>query len=126
MRAVRVIEYGGPEVLVPVEMQDPAPAEGEVVVRAEAIDTIQLETLIRGGWGQAFGIQLPYVPGGAAAGTVVSVGPGVDPSWSGRRALAGAARRKRTPSSSAPVPSGWCPCRTASVCRRRLRWPTTA
>ncbi|MBA3292883.1 MAG: zinc-binding dehydrogenase [Geodermatophilaceae bacterium] len=94
MRAVRVIEYGGPEVLVPVEMQDPAPAEGEVVVRAEAIDTIQLETLIRGGWGQAFGIQLPYVPGGAAAGTVVSVGPGVDPSWSGRRVLAGAGTKE--------------------------------
>lgn len=90
MRAIRVTEYGGPEVLVPVEMQDPAPAEGEVVVRAEAIDTIQLDTQIRSGWGEAFGIQLPYVPGGAAAGTVVSVGPGVDPSWSGRRVLAGA------------------------------------
>jgi NADPH2:quinone reductase len=90
MRAVQVAEYGGPEVLVLVEMPDPVAAAGEVVVRAEAIDTIHLETQIRGGWCAAFGVEPPYVPGGAAAGTVVSVGPGVDPSWSGLRVLAGA------------------------------------
>ncbi|WP_159618872.1 zinc-binding dehydrogenase [Ruania rhizosphaerae] len=88
MRAVRVSEYGGPEVLVPVELPDPVAAAGEVVLRAEAIDTIYLETQIRGGWGEMFGVELPYVPGGAAAGTVVAVGPGVDPSWRGRRVLA--------------------------------------
>lgn len=90
MRAVRVSQYGGPEVLVPVNMPDPVAAAGEVVVRAEAIDTIYLETQIRGGWGEAFGVELPYVPGGAAAGTVVAVGPGVDPSWLDVRVLAGA------------------------------------
>ncbi|MER5177611.1 zinc-binding dehydrogenase [Streptomyces sp. NPDC002896] len=91
MRAIRVAEYGGPEVLVPVEVPDPVPGEGEVVVRAEAVDTINVETQIRRGhWGEAFGITPPYVPGGAAAGTVVSVGPSVDPSWIGRRVVAGA------------------------------------
>lgn len=90
MHAVRVAKYGGPEVLVPVELPDPVAETGEVVIRAEAIDTIYLETQIRGGWGEAFGIEPPYVPGGAAAGTVVSVGPDVDPSWGGRRVLAGA------------------------------------
>lgn len=89
MRAVRVAEYGGPEVLVSTEIPDPVAGAGEVVVRAEAIDTIHLETQIRGGWGEAFGVVPPYVPGGAAAGTVVSVGAGVDPSWTGRRVLAG-------------------------------------
>lgn len=89
MRVVRVAEYGGPEVLVPVEMPDPVAESGEVVIRTEAIDTIHLETQIRSGWGEAFGITPPYVPGGAAAGTVVSVGPSVDPSWVGRRVLAG-------------------------------------
>ncbi|MBA4860860.1 zinc-binding dehydrogenase [Streptomyces sp. PSKA54] len=94
MRAVRVAEYGGPEVLVPMEVPDPVPGDGEVVVRAEAVDTIYVETQIRrGDWGEAFGITPPYVPGGAAAGTVVSVGPGVDPSWIGRRVLAGAGTR---------------------------------
>jgi NADPH:quinone reductase len=89
MRAIRVDEYGGPEVLAPVEVPDPVAGTGEVVVRAVAIDTIYLETQIRGGWGDAFGVEPPYVPGGAAAGTIVSVGPGVDPSWNGRRVLAG-------------------------------------
>ncbi|MGW1028013.1 zinc-binding dehydrogenase [Streptomyces sp. NPDC002577] len=94
MRAIRVAEHGGPEVLVPVELPDPTPGEGEVVVRAEAVDTIYVETQIRrGDWGEAFGITPPYVPGGAAAGTVVSVGPGVDASWAGRRVVAGAGTR---------------------------------
>ncbi|WP_433573192.1 zinc-binding dehydrogenase [Streptomyces sp. CA-251247] len=93
MRAIRVDGYGGPEVLVPVEEPDPVAGDGEVVVRAEAIDTIFVETQIRAGWGEAFGITPPYVPGGAAAGVVVSTGPGVDPSWTGRRVLAGAGTR---------------------------------
>ncbi|MFB7782123.1 zinc-binding dehydrogenase [Streptomyces vinaceus] len=88
MRAVRVDGYGGPEVLVPVELPDPVPGAGEVVVRAEAVDTIFVETQIRGGWGESFGIHPPYVPGGAAAGTVVAVGEGVDPHWRGRRVVA--------------------------------------
>lgn len=90
MRAIRVDGYGGPEVLVAAELPDPLPGEGEVVVRAEAVDTLFVETQIRGGWGEAFGITPPYVPGGAAAGVVTAVGPGVDPSWLGRRVLAGA------------------------------------
>ncbi|WP_030300518.1 zinc-binding dehydrogenase [Streptomyces katrae] len=88
MRAIRVDGYGGPEVLVPVELADPVPGAGEVVVRAEAVDTIYVETQIRGGWGASFGIHPPYVPGGAAAGTVAAVGEGVDPAWRGRRVVA--------------------------------------
>ncbi|MFD7081260.1 zinc-binding dehydrogenase [Streptomyces sp. NPDC002181] len=88
MRAIRVDGYGGPEVLVSVELPDPVPGPGEVVVRAEAVDTIFVETQIRGGWGASFGIHPPYVPGGAAAGTVVAVGEGVDPLWRGRRVVA--------------------------------------
>ncbi|MDJ0381288.1 zinc-binding dehydrogenase [Streptomyces sp. G-G2] len=88
MRAIQVNEYGGPEVLVPVELADPVPEAGEVLVRAEAIDTIYVETQIRGGWGEAFGVHPPYVPGGAAAGTVVAAGEGVDPAWIGRRVVA--------------------------------------
>lgn len=125
MHAVRVAEYGGPEVLVPVESPDPVAGTGEVVVRAEAIDTIYLETQIRGGWGEAFGVAPPYVPGGAAAGTVVSVGPEVDPSWVGRRVLPGPGPVAPTPSSSAPVSTGWYPSRMVSTWRRLPRWPTT-
>jgi NADPH2:quinone reductase len=93
MRAIQVVEYGGPEVLLPVDLPDPQAGDGEVVVQAEAVDTIYLETLIRGGWGEMFGVTVPYVPGGAAAGTVLSVGPGVPGSWLGRRVVAGAGTR---------------------------------
>ncbi|MEU1586917.1 zinc-binding dehydrogenase [Micromonospora sp. NPDC005710] len=93
MRAIQVSEYGGPEVLTPVELPDPQAGEGQVIVRAEAVDTIYVETQIRGGWGERFGVTPPYVPGGAAAGTVLSIGPGVSASWLGRHVLAGAGTR---------------------------------
>lgn len=93
MRAIQVTRYGGPAVLAPVDLPDPLAGTGEVVVRAEAIDTIYLETQIRGGWGEVFGVTLPYVPGGAAAGTVVSTGSGVPESWLGRRVVAGPGTR---------------------------------
>ncbi len=90
MRAIRVDRFGGPEVLTPVELPDPVPGPGEVVVRAEAVDTIFVETRIRQGTaGDWFGITVPYVPGGAAAGTVVAVGAQVSPDWLGRGVLAG-------------------------------------
>lgn len=93
MQAVQVSQYGGPEVLAAVELPEPVAGPGEVLLRAEAIDTLFLDTQIRGGWGERFGVAPPYVPGGAASGAVTSVGPGVDPSWVGRRALAGAGTR---------------------------------
>ncbi|MEU1363367.1 zinc-binding dehydrogenase [Micromonospora zamorensis] len=93
MRAIQVSEYGGPEVLILVDLPDPQAGEGEVIVRAEAVDTIYLETQIRGGWGETFGVTPPYVPGGAAAGTVISIGPGVSASWLGRQVVAGAGTR---------------------------------
>ncbi|MDG9675513.1 zinc-binding dehydrogenase [Micromonospora sp. DH14] len=93
MRAIQVSSYGGPEVLTSVDLPDPQAGEGEVIVRAEAVDTIYVETQIRGGWGERFGVTPPYVPGGAAAGTVVSTGPGVSASWLGRQVVAGAGTR---------------------------------
>ncbi|MBT2401076.1 zinc-binding dehydrogenase [Streptomyces sp. ISL-100] len=89
MRAIQVTEFGGPEVLVATELPDPVAGPGEVVVEVAVTDTIYVETQIRGGWGPQFGIEPPYVPGGAAAGTVLAVGEGVDPAWTGRRVVAG-------------------------------------
>jgi NADPH:quinone reductase len=91
VRAIQVSRFGGPEVLEPVELPDPVPGPVEVVVRNEAVDTIFVETNIRQGFRAAqFGIEPPYVPGGAAAGTVVAIGSDVPEHWLGRRVLAGA------------------------------------
>lgn len=88
MRAIHVAEFGGPEVLSLVELPDPVPGPGQVVVAMAAADVILLDTLLRGGWGQDFFPRtLPYVPGGGGAGTVVRTGDGVDPAWAGRRVV---------------------------------------
>ncbi|NUW44782.1 zinc-binding dehydrogenase [Nonomuraea rhodomycinica] len=89
MRAIQVAEFGGPEVLSPVELPDPTPGPGQVVVAMAAADVIFLDTLLRAGWGQEFFPRtLPYVPGGGGAGEVLETGEGVDPAWIGRRVVA--------------------------------------
>jgi NADPH2:quinone reductase len=89
VRAVRVHEFGGPEVLVAEEVPEPVAAAGQVVVGMDAADVIFLDTLLRGGWGQEFFPRHPpYIPGVGGAGQVLSVGADVDPAWLGRRVVA--------------------------------------
>jgi NADPH2:quinone reductase len=89
VRAVRVHEFGGPEVLVAEEVPEPVAGPGQVVVGLKAADVIFLDTLLRSGWGgEYFPLTPPYVPGGGGAGQVVSIGDGVDPAWLGRTVVA--------------------------------------
>jgi NADPH2:quinone reductase len=89
MRAIQVSSFGGPEVLTPVDLPDPEPGPGQVVVGLAAADVIFLDTLLRGGWGRDFfPMPMPYVPGHGGAGTVLRTGEGVDPQWTGRRVVA--------------------------------------
>lgn len=89
VRAVRVHEFGGPEVLVAEEVPEPVAGAGQVVVGMDAIDVIFLDTLLRSGWGlEFFPLHPPYIPGGGGAGHVLSVGEGVDPAWLGRHVVA--------------------------------------
>ncbi|MFI6639656.1 zinc-binding dehydrogenase [Streptomyces sp. NPDC050504] len=88
MRVIHATEFGGPEVLVPTEVPDAAAGPGEVVIAVSAVDTIFLETQLRAGdLGDYFRLEPPYVPGSGVAGTVRSVGAGVDPGWIGRRVV---------------------------------------
>ncbi|MGG8945869.1 zinc-binding dehydrogenase [Streptomyces lividans] len=85
MHAIHVASFGAPDVLTLVDLPDPVPGPGQVVVGMVAADVIFLDTLLRGGWGQDFFPRtLPYVPGGGGAGEVLAVGDGVDPGWVGR------------------------------------------
>ena len=68
MRAVQVTEFGGPEVLTPVELPDPAAGPGEVLVDVDRIgvnyaDTHQAEN------SYLAPSKLPLVPGGEVVGT---------------------------------------------------------
>jgi len=73
-RAIVVRELGGPEVLKLEDRAVAAPGPGEVKVRHEAIGLNFADTYNRTG---LYKVDLPFVPGSEAAGTVEAVGEGV-------------------------------------------------
>ncbi len=75
MRAIRVHEFGGPEVLKLEEVPDPRAGRGQVVIVVHAVGINPVETYIREG---KYGpMPFPYTPGKDAAGVIESVGEGV-------------------------------------------------
>ena len=76
MKAIRVNEFGGPEVLRLEEVATPRPAPGEVLVRMHAIGVNPVETYIRAGT-YARLPALPYTPGNDGAGVVEQIGDSV-------------------------------------------------
>ena len=74
MRAIRVHEHGGPEVLRVDTVDDPIPGPGEVLVRVEATGMNFIEIYQRKGM---YKTPLPSTPGEEGAGTIAAVGPGV-------------------------------------------------
>src|SRR5262245_29420172 len=84
VKAIRVKEVGGPEVLQLEEVQTPQPGPGEVVVRIHAAGVNPVETYIRAGT-YARLPNLPYTPGNDAAGVVEQVGADVSEFKAGDR-----------------------------------------
>ena len=76
MKAIRVNQFGGAEVLKLEEVPTPKPDTGQVLVRVRAVGVNPYDTLMRAGT-YAIKPPLPYTPGSDAAGTVEAVGPGV-------------------------------------------------
>ena len=74
MRAIRVHETGGPDVLKFEEIPDPTPGPSEALVRIEAIGVNFIDVYTRKGQYKA---TTPYTPGTEAAGVVVAVGDAV-------------------------------------------------
>ncbi|MDX1448003.1 MAG: NADPH:quinone oxidoreductase family protein [Acidimicrobiia bacterium] len=111
MRALLCTKLGPPSLLSVAEVDDPVPGPGEVVVDVEAAGLNFPDTLIIEGKYQ-FKPDLPFSPGGEAAGTVSAVGEGVDRVSVGDRVIAleayGAfAERWKVPASAvAPIPPG--------------------
>lgn len=111
MRALLCTELGPPSRLAVAEVDDPAPGPGEVVVDVEAAGLNFPDTLIIEGKYQ-FKPDLPFVPGGEAAGMVAAVGEGVDRVSVGDRVIALAAygafaEKWKVPAAAvAPIPPG--------------------
>jgi NADPH2:quinone reductase len=76
MKAIRVHEFGGPEVLQLEEVPTPQAGPGQVLVRMHATGVNPVETYIRAGK-YARLPALPYTPGNDGAGVVDQVGPDV-------------------------------------------------
>jgi len=74
MKAIRVSQIGGPEVLELVDMPDPVAGDGELLVEIAAIGVNYIDTYQRTG---LYDMDLPYIPGLEGAGIVTAVGPQV-------------------------------------------------
>ncbi len=74
MRAIRIHETGGPEVLKLEEVELPKPGRGEVRLRQHAVGVNFIDVYQRTGF---YPIALPFTPGSEGAGEIVEVGPGV-------------------------------------------------
>jgi NADPH2:quinone reductase len=74
MKAIRVHQPGGPEVLRLEELPQPEPGPGEVLVRTQAAGVNFIDVYRRTG---QYKVATPFTIGQEAAGTVEAVGPGV-------------------------------------------------
>src|ERR1700759_535596 len=80
MRAVGVIEWGGPDALQVVELPVPEPGPGQVRIRVHAAAVNPTDTLLRDGSRaeRLRDVPAPHVPGMDAAGVLDQLGPGVE------------------------------------------------
>lgn len=83
MKAIRVHEAGGPEVMHLEEVPDPEPRAGEVVVELKAVGVNPVDTYIRAA--TVYKPTYPYTPGSDGAGIVAKVGQGVTRVSQGQR-----------------------------------------
>lgn len=87
MKAIRIEQHGGPEVLQLVDIDLPAPGPGEVRLRHTAIGINFSDINVRrGGFYYPEPMKMPLIPGNEAAGIVDATGPGVSDFRLGDRA----------------------------------------
>src|SRR6266496_6810725 len=76
MKAIRINEIGGPEVMQLEEVETPTPQEGEVLIKVAAAGVTQADLAQRQGT-YLTRTRTPMILGMEVAGTVVALGPGV-------------------------------------------------
>jgi len=88
VKAIRVHQFGAPDVLRLDDIPDPTPDPGEVVVKLHAVGVNPVDTYIRSGKYPSLPA-LPYTPGADAAGVIESVGASVTKVKAGDRVYIG-------------------------------------
>jgi NADPH2:quinone reductase len=89
MRAIQIVQPGGPEALIEVDIPTPVPGAGEIRVKAEVIGIGRPDVLVRKGvykWMPP----LPAIPGSEMVGVVDALGDGVKTQLLGQRVLVSA------------------------------------
>src|ERR1700746_2051880 len=84
MKAVRIHQFGGPEVLTYEDIPDPQPRKDQVLVRVKACSLNHLDVWVRKGLP---GVKLPHILGSDIAGEVAEVGEYVTGFTVGQRVL---------------------------------------
>ena len=84
MKAVRIHQFGGPEVLTYEDVPDPQPRKDQVLVRVKACSLNHLDVWVRKGLP---GVKLPHILGSDIAGEVAEVGEYVSGFKAGQRVL---------------------------------------
>ena len=74
MKAIQILQTGGPEVLTLADVPMPVPGAGQVLIHVAATGVNFIEIYVREGRYKA---PLPLIPGSEAAGVVVQAGDGV-------------------------------------------------
>lgn len=87
MKAVIVPSFGDSTVLQVIDLTEPRPQPGQVLVQVEAAGVGYVDVMARNGDYQPLS-EPGFVPGVEAAGTVAAVGDGVDEHWLGQRVFA--------------------------------------
>ena len=115
MRAVRFDHYGGPEVLQVLDVPDPEPGDGEVLVRVRAAGINPGEVSIREGrladrWPATF----PSGQGSDLAGVVAATGAGAG-GWRESDEVLGWSERRSSQAELVVVPAGQLTSKPAEV-----------
>ncbi len=84
MKAVRIHQFGGPEVLTFEDVPDPRPRKDQVLIRVRACALNHLDIWVRKGLP---GVNLPHILGSDIAGEIVEVGEYVTDLKAGQRVL---------------------------------------
>src|SRR6202167_2944807 len=84
MKAIRIHQFGGPEVLQYEDVPDPQPRKDQVLVRVRACALNHLDLFVRQGLP---GVKLPHILGSDIAGEIVEAGEYVSRLKAGQRVL---------------------------------------
>lgn len=87
MKGILVKKFGGPEVLVYTDLDDPQPKSDQVLIRVHSVGINFADVKTRT---NAYHVnrQLPFIPGLDVAGTIEALGPGVKNLTKGQRVVA--------------------------------------